>query len=155
MKCVVVPPKTDARPEPPASTPPVNEEAPFSLRTSTVFTSAKSASTTVPAAVIEIVSLATPPMTVAAVFSAAALAKTIVSAPAPASILSIPPPPTIESAPLPDTIESPPDTLALPRMVSAPLPPTIVQPFPLAAELAVPSIQVGLEKEKILVGLRL
>ena len=156
VKCVVVaPPKTDERPEPPASTPPVNEEAPVRARTSTPSTSVRSASTTEPAPEIEIVSLPSPPITVAAVFRTEAVENTIVSVPMPALIVSKPPPPTMESAPLPETMESPPVTLALPRMVSAPLPLTIAQPLPVAAELVVPSIQVGLEKLKMLEGLRL
>ena len=135
--------------------PPVKDEAPVRARTSTVFTAARSSSTTEPAAKIVIVSMPPPPITVSAVLSAVASLKMTISLPRPALIVSMPPPPAIESALLPETMESPPVRLALPRMVSAPLPPTIDHPLPLAPELAVPSIQVGLEKLKMLEGLRL
>ena len=140
MNCVVVPPKTDARPEPPAFSPPVKVDAPVRARTSTPSTLVRSVSTTEPSVVIEIVSLPMPPTTVAASANSGASAKTIMSAPLPAMMVSTPPLPMIESFPLPPEMES---AFELPKIVSAPRPPTMVHPLPVAAEFAVPSIQDG------------
>ena len=106
MKRVVVPPKTDCRPDNLALAPPVKVDAPVRLRTSTPEILENLLLSIEPAVEIVIVSLPVPPIMVAASPKSEAVVKTILSSPAPALIESAPPPPTIESVPLPATMES-------------------------------------------------